>query len=48
MSPITVGKKEKSYKDGLWDGIRFGCLISFVIAVAIIILIGLGYAIAMG
>ena len=38
----------KSYNDGLWDGARFGCGLSVVIAVVIIILTCLGYAVGMG
>lgn len=49
MSPITVGKKkEKSYDDGLWDGVRCGCLLSVVIAVAVLAALGLGYLVGMG
>ena len=36
----------KDYDAGLWDGARFGCLLSIGIAVVLLVVLGLGYAIA--
>ena len=48
MSKIKIASNEKSYEDGLWDGVRFGCGLSLVIAVVILIVLGLGYLVGMG
>ena len=38
----------ETYEDGLWNGVRFGCGLSIVIAAVILVVLGLGYVVGMG
>ena len=33
----------KDYDEGLWDGLRFGCVLSIFIMVVLLIVLGIGY-----